>query len=342
MARPHADHDLLAFPVLIADVGGTNARFAIISDAYGELKHFPTVSTADYPSPTAAIEQGVLARTSLLPKSVVMAIAGPVDLAPLKLTNAEWMIDPDELIRTFGFDDVVLVNDFEALALALPSLDESDLVQLGGGTFRSHSPRVAIGPGTGLGVAALVNAASQLVPIPGEGGHIALGPETEEDFALWPQFERFHGRITGEALLSGPGLVRIYRGVCAEYGMTPEAQTGEEVSERAEAGDSTALVATRLFCTYLGRFAGDLALIFLAHGGVFIAGGIAPKMRRFLADGHFRAAFEAKAPHEAILRTIPTVVVTHERPALEGLAAFTRTPSRFALSLAGRRFRRSK
>lgn len=339
MARPHADNDPLAFPVLIADIGGTNARFAMISDAYGELKHFPTVSTADYASPTVAIEQAVFARTSMLPKSIVMAIAGPVDLAPLKLTNADWTIDPEELLHTFGLTDVVVVNDFEALALALPSLDESHLVQLGGGTTRAHAPRVVIGPGTGLGVAALISAAGQLTPIPGEGGHMSLGPETDEDFALWPHLERFHGRITGETLLSGPGLVRIYRGVCAVDGVTPAFDTGEEISDHAAAGDQTARTALRLFCTYLGRYAGDLALVFLAHGGVFIAGGIAPKIRAFLADGHFRRAFEEKAPHAAIMRTIPTALVSHDRPALEGLAAFARTPTRFSISLHGRRFR---
>jgi len=341
MARQHGDNEPLAFPVLIADIGGTNARFAMIRDAYGDLNHFPTVSTSDYPSPAAAIEQAVLARTSLLPKSIVMAIAGPVDLPPIKLTNAEWTIEPDHLIETFGFQDVVVVNDFEALALALPSLDETNLFQMGGGTTRAHAPRVAIGPGTGLGVAALVSSAGRLTPIPGEGGHIALGPETDEDFALWPHYERFHGRVTGEALLSGSGLVRLYRGICAHNDAPATLETPEQVSELAEAGDEIARQAMRLFCTYLGRFAGDLALIFLAHGGVFIAGGIAPKIRRFLTDGHFRAAFEAKAPHEAIMRTIPTALVTHERPALEGLAAFARTPTRFAMSLQGRRFQKA-
>ncbi|MDQ0317386.1 glucokinase [Amorphus orientalis] len=340
MARPHGDNDPLAFPVLIADVGGTNARFAMISDVYSEMKHFPTVSTSDYDSPMAAIEQAVLARTSSLPKSIVMAIAGPVDVATIKLTNADWVIDPAELIETFGLDEMVLVNDFEALALALPSLDEGDLIPLGTATPKPHAPRVAIGPGTGLGVSALVNSAGRVTPIPGEGGHISLAPETDEDFELWPLFERYHGRISGEALLSGPGILRIYRAVCALRGVEPAAVAGEDVSEHAEAGDQAAVTAMRLFCTYLGRFAGDLALIFLAHGGVYIAGGIAPKIRRFLADGHFRAAFEAKAPHQAIMKTIPTSVVTHDRPALEGIAAFARTPSRFAISLQGRRFAR--
>ncbi|MGX1096199.1 glucokinase [Amorphus sp. MBR-141] len=339
MARQHGDNEPLAFPILIADIGGTNARFALISDAYGALKHFPTVTTADFPTPVAAIEQAVLAHTSLLPKSIVMAIAGPVDLPPIKLTNAEWTIEPEALIETFGFRDVVVINDFEALALALPSLEETDLVQMGGGEARENAPRVVIGPGTGLGVASLVSAAGRLTPIPGEGGHVALGPETDEDFALWPHLERFHGRITTETLLSGAGIVRLYRGICAMGGLSAEPATPEHVSELAMAGDAAALQAMRLFCTYLGRFSGDLALIFLAHGGVYIAGGIGPKITRFLSDGHFRRAFEAKAPHEAIMKTIPTSLVTHDRPALEGLAAFSRTPTRFAMSLQGRRFK---
>lgn len=338
MARQHGDNEPLAFPILIADIGGTNARFALISDAYGDLKHFPTVTTSDYPTPIAAIEQAVLAHTSLLPKSIVMAIAGPVDLPPIKLTNAEWVIEPDAMIETFGFRDVVVINDFEALALALPSLEEKHLIQLGGGEARAHAPRMVIGPGTGLGVASLVSSAGRLTPIPGEGGHVALGPETDEDFALWPHLERFHGRITTETLLSGAGIVRIYKGICASSGLTAMDATPEQVSELAMAGDQTAVQAMRLFCTYLGRYAGDLALILLAHGGVYVAGGIGPKITRFLTDGHFRRAFEAKAPHEAIMKTIPTPLVTHDRPALEGLAAFSRTPTRFAMSLQGRRF----
>jgi glucokinase len=330
----------IAFPVLIGDVGGTNVRFALLSDANAEPRLLPTVLTADYPDIVTAIEEAVLARTSLLPRTAVLAVAAPVRGEEVRLTNAEWVIRPGDLMQALGLGDVVLINDFEALALALNALGPSDLEQIGGGRPDPAGPKVVLGPGTGLGVAALVRAKDQWVPLPGEGGHAALGPAEPDEFPLWAAMEPEHGRISAEAVLSGRGIVRLYRAVAANEGAEPRFATPDAISAAALAGEDDAARRTlQVYCRILGRLAGDLALVFMATGGVYVAGGIAPRLVPFLRTSEFRRAFEAKAPHQAVLADIPTWVITAEQPALVGLAAFARQPGRFAIALTGRRWR---
>ena len=326
----------LPFPALVADIGGTNARFAIIPDTYGEIRNFVTVHTADYPDPVAAIEAEVLAKTLVIPKSLAIAMAGPVEGG--RLTNADWEIRPKALLAALELDEVVVLNDFEALALALPTLGEAELVRIGGGEAEPLGPRVVLGPGTGLGVAALVHGTQRFIPVPGEGGHMSFAPETDEDFTLWPHLPRVGGRVTGETVLSGRGLAHIHQAMAARDGAGAGLPTGEDVDAAARAGDARAKAAVELFAKYLGRFAGDLALLFLATGGVFIGGGIAPRLIATLSSGAFRAAFDDKEPHSHLVRKMPAFVITDPRPALIGLAAFARMPNRFGMSLAGRRF----
>lgn len=337
--RRDGDIAPIPFPVLIADIGGTNARFAVLSEAHSPVRTFPTVRTADFEDLAAAVTATVLDTTSILPRSLLVALAGPITGASTKLTNADWVIDPEETRRALHLDTVVTFNDFEALALSLPSLADGQLMQVGRGEAVSREPRVVLGPGTGLGVAALVYSDRRFTPIAGEGGHVSLGPETDEDFRLWPYLERFHGRITGEALLSGNGLARLYRAVAAAAGKDGTwCRNGAEVTDAARDGDPVADTAVDLFLTYLGRLAGDLALIFLAKGGVYIAGGIAPRLIDRFGQSGFREAFEAKAPHRAILENVATFVITEPMPAIAGMATFATMPERFALDLRGRRF----
>ena len=330
--RPPQDSSSLPFPVLVADIGGTNARFAIIADAEGEITHFPAIRTADFPDPQTAIRAAVLPSAAVMPRSLAIAIAGPVGKAGGRLTNGRWGFTPAGLLEALALEEVLLLNDFEALALALPAIGRADLLKIGGGEPHPTGPRVVIGPGTGLGVAALVDAGRQLVPIAGEGGHVSFGPDTEEDLRIWPHLTRLHGRITGEALLSGPGLARIYGAVTASRGTESRLTTGEEVSAAALSGDPDATVAVECFATYLGRLAGDFALLFLARGGVFIGGGIAPRLIDQLASGAFRRAFDEKAPHAAIMREIPVFIILDERAALTGLAALARMPDRYCIA----------
>lgn len=329
----------IPFPVLIADIGGTNVRFAILSQPHSPLREFPTIQTTDYPDFHSAATATVLDSTAILPRSLLVALAGPLDAKSMKLTNADWVFEPAALRESMNLETVMTFNDFEALALSLPSLSGEQLVAVGGGEPQPRQPRVVIGPGTGLGVAGLAYGNQCYTPLAGEGGHVSLGPETERDYRIWPNLERLHGRISGEALLSGNGLARLCRGVARTDGHeSGRYQSGADVTSAAAEGDPVANEALDLFLTYLGRLAGDLALIFLAKGGVYIAGGIVPRMPERLAASPFREAFEAKAPHRSILEAIPTYLIVEPKPAVAGMATFATMPERFSLDMSHRRF----
>jgi glucokinase len=340
MPTPSDSDHTIAFPILIGDIGGTNARFAILTDAYAEPKEFPVLATADFETIDLAIQTGVLDKTSLQPRSAILAVAGPIKDNEIDLTNCDWVIRPEAMIRELGFEDVVVINDFEAQALAAASLGQEHLEKIGGGEVRPGSSRVVVGPGTGLGVAGLVHARHTWFPVPGEGGHVDIGPRTPRDLELFPLYDTIEGRISAEQLLCGRGLMNIYSAVCKAGKTKESAASPAEVTAAWSAGsDPAAVEAIELFVTYLGRVAGDLALIFMARGGVYLAGGIVQKIIPALNHPRFREAFEDKAPHNEILETIPTFVITHPLAALHGLAAYARTPVRFGVSTKGSRWK---
>lgn len=339
--RPPMEPDpQFSFPILIGDIGGTNARFAILVDAYAEPKNFPIIATADFATIDQAIQTAVLDKTSLQPKSAILAVAGPIDSDEIDLTNCPWVVKPKQMIADLGFEDVVVINDFEAQALALAFMDEEYRVPVGGGEIEDHASRVVLGPGTGLGVAGLVNARHTWIPVPGEGGHIDMGPRTERDYAIFPHIETIEGRVSAEQLLCGRGLVHIYNAICHVDGLDCTAITPADITSSGLDGTDRAAVETlSLFATYLGRVAGDFALVFMARGGVYLAGGISQRIVPALRQPEFRAAFEDKAPHSALLRSVPTFVVTHPLAAVSGLAAYARTPVRFGVATDGRRWK---
>lgn len=342
MARPN-DHDAsIPFPILIGDIGGTNARFALLVDAYADPKFFPNVQTADFETINDAIQASVLDKTSVQPRSTILAVAGPIQGDEIPLTNCPWVVRPKDMIADLGFQEVFVINDFEAQALAIASLGEKDRVQIGAGQGPISASRAVLGPGTGLGVAGLVHAQHAWIPVPGEGGHIDVGPRTERDYTLFPHYDPIEGRISAEQLLCGRGLLNIYHAICKVDGLEPRLKTPADITTAALSGERPDLAAVEtltLFSTYLGRVAGDIALVFMAKGGVFLAGGISQKILPALQGPAFRAAFEDKAPHSAVMRQIPTFVVTHPQAALSGLADYARAPGRFGLSPDGRRWR---
>lgn len=333
--------DVLPYPVLVADIGGTNARFGILTDPHAELKEFQTAKTIDFAGLEKAIETMVTSNTTTMPRSAVLAIAGPINGDEVPLTNCDWVIRPKELMKVFNLEDVILVNDFEAQSLALPSLQAGDLKVIGDVPMAQTGTKVVVGPGTGLGAAGMVHAGNIWVPVPGEGGHIDLGPTTDEEFALWPHIEKEYGRISAEALLCGRGLVRLYRGVCSWREQTVRFESPSEITSAAlSSDDACAHEALKIFCRLLGRVAGDLALVFMAKGGVYLAGGISQKIAGFLATSEFREAFISKAPHQELMAAMSTAIITHEKPALMGLAAFARTPQLFGVDVNGRRWQK--
>ena len=341
MVRPNDNDTHFPFPILVGDIGGTNARFALLVDAFAEPKLLPIIQTADYPNIDDALQQCILDKTSVQPRSAILALAGPIEGDEVPLTNCPWVVRPRDMIANLGFEDVLLVNDFEAQALAVASLGDGDREKIGPGIERHSASRTVLGPGTGLGVAGLVHARQSWIPVPGEGGHVDVGPRSERDYQIWPFLEAIEGRISAEQLLCGRGIMNIYHAVSAADGVDAPLETPADVTAKALAQEDRAAIETvALFSTYLGRVAGDMAMIFMAKGGVFLAGGISQKILPALRGPEFRAAFEDKAPHSALLRSIPTYVVTHPVAALAGLAAFARMPERFGVATEGRHWKR--
>ncbi|MCX2724173.1 glucokinase [Roseibium salinum] len=327
-----------AYPVLVADIGGTNARFALVDNTDAPTRMCGKTATADHPDISSAIRTAVFPETDIKPRTAIIAVAGPVTGDIIPLTNAAWVIEPLKMIAGLGLEEVIVLNDFEAQALALPGYGGGDIEQVGTGTARQASAKFVLGPGTGLGAAAMIYASETWVPVPGEGGHVELGPVTPEDFELWPHIERYHGRVGAEQLLSGTGLPRLARAVTSYMKAERQFDTPASITMAADDNDPVAVKILEVFARGLGRVAGDFALTVLARGGVYLTGGITPRITRFLTDGGFRAAFEAKAPHEALMAKIPTFIVRHPDPALEGLASFARAPDAFAVDMQGRQW----
>jgi len=328
------------FPVLVGDIGGTNARFAIVPDERSAPVPFEPVRLRQYATIEEAIERSVLAATPLKPATMMLAIATPLVGERFRLTNADWVIDPAALNARFGLAEVVLLNDFAAQGLAALALGPAHLVAIGGGTVVEGRPKVVIGPGTGLGIAFVVNVDGKWAVIPGEGGHIDIGPRTEREMAIWPYLAKEEGRMSAENALSGRGLENLHQAICRADGKAVPAADASEISRLGLADeDAAAAEAVALFLTLLARVAGDAALLCLAYGGIYIAGGIAAKMLPGIMNPRFRAAFEDKAPHGRIMAALAINVMTHPTAALEGLTSCVRRSDRFSLEGATRRFR---
>jgi glucokinase len=331
--------DAFRFPVLVGDIGGTNARFAVLSGPSAELSEPRIVQTAAFATIDDAIRSTVLEGMGVKPRTALIAVAGPVNGDEIPLTNCPWVVRPNTMLAELGIAEVVVLNDFEAQALAVTALGPDDLEQIGGGEPLAHAGRVVLGPGTGLGVAGLVYHRGIWIPVPGEGGHMDIGPRTPRDFQVFPHIEKIEGRISGEQILCGRGLVNTYRAVALADGKPHPLTTPAEVTRAAfDGADATAKEALELFVTCLARTAGDVALVFKSRGGVFLSGGIAQKIVPALKTGAFRTAFEDKAPHGAMMRAMPVYVMTHPLAALLGLAAYARAPRSFGVETEGRRW----
>lgn len=329
-----------AFPVLIADIGGTNARFALVEAPGARPRDLGRTPTRAYADPVEAFRAVALAGLEATPKTAILALAAPVEGDRVVFTNSAWVIEPKRLMAVFGFDDVVVVNDFEAQGLALPTLSEDDVVRIGGGGERPAATKLVLGPGTGLGVGFLVHSRGRWIPVPGEGGHVTFAPQGAREKAIVGLIAQAVGRVTAEHVLHGAGLVRLHRAIRTLDGGEVEAIEPPDVTARAHAGEPTAVEVMGFFATALGRVAGDMALIGLPYGGVHVGGGIPPRVLPFLTDGRFRAAFEDKDPFRGLISGLSTRVVVHPVPAFVGLAAFASRPDLYTVDLDGRRWRR--
>jgi glucokinase len=309
---------------VLGDIGGTNVRLALAEYRRGTWRLHDPISepAANHSGVTAAIAR-FLGRTGARPEAAAIAIAGPVSGGAVRQTNLPWDVTELELVEILGLRRAVLLNDFAAIALATPTLAAKDVAPLGGPAAPpGDGPIAFLGPGTGLGVAALVRNGESVTIVASEGSHATFGPATDLEAAVVARLVARLPRVTYETLISGPGL-QLLHACLAEIEGRPAAPlgSGEILARAQDESDPVCARAVDLFCGALGGFAGDVALMFNARGGVYLAGGVAVRMRRLLERSAFRARFEAKAPHTAYMATIPTTLITDPFVALRGAAA---------------------
>jgi glucokinase len=307
-------------PGLIGDIGGTHARFALTARD-GAVENIAVLMCNDFPDLFSAIE-AYLEQTRPLtrPTHSALAVACPVSGDTVTMTNRDWSFSTDALRRRLGFDTLSVVNDFLAVAAAVPELREGDRLQVGGGTAAANAPIALLGPGTGLGVAALVQHGRGWIPLATEGGHVTLAAANDYEADILAGLRQRFGHVSAERALSGPGLVNLYEAVANIKGRKPARLSPEEVTEHGLAGvDSSCVEAVDLFCCFLGTVASDLTLSLGARGGVYIAGGIVPALGDAFIRSGFRSRFEEKGRFSEYLAAVPTLVIVNPYPALLGL-----------------------
>jgi glucokinase len=312
-----------ASPRLLADVGGTNVRLAL-QIGPGRIDHLCVMPTAAHASLLDAVRSyldGQGERGQAVCYGAV-GIANPVLGDTVRMTNHDWAFSSEAMRAALGWQGLHVINDFAALAYALPQLPAAALRQIGPGTACVNAPRVLIGPGTGLGVSSLVMAHGRPLAVPGEGGHIHFAPADELELQLWQTLHKKYGHISAERLLSGSGLSIIYDFLMTNRGESGPMLAPEQIIADGLAGkDQVSVQTINLFCALLGTVAADIALVLGALGGVYIGGGIVPRFGAAFAASPFRQRFEDKGRFASYLATIPTYVIDAPQPALLGLAA---------------------
>ena len=307
---------------LVGDIGATNARFGLVSPV-GKLLHWHSYACEHYPTIDDALAQYLGERAGLpMPRQAAIAVASPVTGDWVAMTNHPWRFSISALKARFGFERLEVINDFTALALALPRLGPDDRMTVGGGVAVPGMPLAVLGPGSGFGVSGLVPCGAGWVALTGEGGHATMAPATDRESAVLDRMRRHFDHVSGERVLSGPGLVNLYNTLSEINGVPSHGYTAAQITDLAMRGeDPLCGETTTMFCAMLGTMAGNLALTLGARGGVYIGGGIVPRLGRFFADSPFRARFQAMGRFKPYLTAIPTHVVTHQLPAFLGCAA---------------------
>jgi glucokinase len=319
------------YPVLIGDIGGTNARFGLVEAKGARPVHVRTIANASFTSLEKVLGHYLAITGDARPRRACIAVAGPVEPGRFHLTNRpEWDTDLGSVARAHALSVLTVINDFEALAESVPLLEPHELRAVGGDRPASAgAPRAVIGPGTGLGIGMAVKTTAGWMAVPGEGGHMELAnpdPLASEAIA-W--LRKQDGRASGERFLSGPGIVRLHLALGEVQGQPRESISSALLSERAIAGETEASQTVAMFFTLLASLAGDVALLFGARGGVFLGGGVTERLAGLLDHRRFREAFENKGRLKPYLAAIPVFLICAEMPALRGCAAHL---ERFAAS----------
>jgi glucokinase len=314
---------------LIADIGATNARFAIAVAEH--LNNMVVYQSSAHVSILEAIQAYLqeLARRDLpRPTKAALAVAAPISGDQVDYPNRGWSFSKNELRKDLRLE-IDFYNDFSAVALAVPHLHDTEKLQLGAASAAHRAPagpKAVIGPGTGLGVAGVIQVGDRWVDLSGEGGHATMAAATREESEVLDILRIRWGHVSAERVLSGPGLANIYAALCTIHSVETPNLKAEEIttalanSERSK--EQTNVLCARafnIFCNMLGTVAGNVALTLGATGGVYIAGGILPRVKDSFAASKFRERFEGKGRLTKYMKEIPSFLVTHEAPALLGL-----------------------
>ena len=316
-------------PTLIADIGGTNARFALSAGAPHYFTQAQTLEAAEFERINDAIDKYLHSHNIQQLGSIALAVAGPIRNEKVTFPNSHWSIDCADLRKRYNVENAKMLNDWEAISYSLGNLSPDDLMSIGGEWSQAPDNNFtlgALGPGSGLGVAGLLRRNEELIPLVTEGGHAGFSPENQlqGEILLYLQ-SKFDDRISRERLLSGPGLVNIHEALCGIRGCE---NPGLNAADIAVAGinnsDSICQQAIALFFEVLGQVAGDTALTLGAYDGIFIGGGICQRYPDQLTQSNFRRGFENKGRHSHLMTNIPTWLITHKNPGLIGASLFAR------------------
>jgi glucokinase len=309
--------------LLIGDIGGTNARFALAHPDEPGFSGELTLHCADYETAEQGIADYLERSGGVLPDVMCLAAAGPVVDDRVSFTNNDWVIDSRELRHKYPASSVRLLNDFEAIAYSIPTLGENDVETVGLVPSelegKSEFTLGVMGPGTGLGIGGLLGRENGVYPVVGEGSHAGFAPETRMQFKVLKQLRQRFERVSEERLVSGPGLENIYWALCRIHGEQTTEITAAEIFSRVLANeDVLAAEATQLFFEALGQIAGNLALALGAYDGVYLAGGILKRYPDLLKTSSFRSGFENKGRHRSLMERVPTLLILHPQPGLLG------------------------
>ncbi len=304
---------------ILGDVGGTNARFAVLAaDVLGPIEHMAVRDHAQFADALAVILERQSDRATI--RRAIFGVAGAVEGNRCALTNNPWVVDAAELYRRFGLTRVHIINDFEALAWSLPYLAGEDIAKIGGGAPLTATPMAVLGPGTGLGVAAYVPREERALVLHSEGGHVTIPSGSLREDAIIEKLRQQFGHVSAERALSGQGLENLYRAIASVDALTVPERSAAGITQAALEGNCAgSRAALDTFCAMLGDVAGNFALSFGAQGGVFLAGGIVPHIGDYLTRSQFRTRFDAKGRMQRYVEAIPVYLILHDDPAFFGL-----------------------
>jgi glucokinase len=307
-------------PRLLADIGATHARFALES-APGVFRSVSVLKCDDFSGILPMLQSYLAEHTGVRLNHAAFALANPISGDMIRMTNRAWEFSTDEVRRALGLSTLLIVNDFTALAMSLPRLTGDDLMQVGGGTAIANAVIGVLGPGTGLGVSGLIPTADGFVTLGSEGGHANFGPADDREFYILQYAWKLWPHVSYERLVSGPGLEVIHRALAQRNGVNAPQRTAQEILEHGlNDSEPLCLEVLEVFCGMLGGVAANVAVTLGAVGGIFIGGGIVPRMGEWFASSPFRARFEAKGRFSSYLAQIPTNIIVTPNPAFYGVA----------------------